>query len=130
MTAFLQSGDGDIDITDGRMSLVSGDEEKRQKIENRLQLGKGEWFLDTRAGTPWLQSILGQKNPDLAVVGRVLRSVIVSVEGIVDAIVSLDPLGSDRVLTGTWIAISDEGTEITGDIGIPFIVPEPNGQVQ
>lgn len=130
MTALLQSSDGDIDITTGRMSLVTGAEEKRQKIENRLELGKGEWFLDTREGTPWLQSILGSKNPDLSVVGRVLRNVITSVEGIAEATVVLEPLGADRTLTGTWIAISDEGTEITGGIGIPFIVPEPAGPVQ
>ncbi len=130
MTALLQTSDGDIDITNGRMSLVTGAEEKRQKIENRLELGKGEWFLDTREGTPWLQSILGSKNPDLSIPGRVLRSVIVSVEGIVDATVLLDPLGPDRTLTGTWVAIDDEGTPITGGIGIPFIVPQPAGPVQ
>ncbi len=128
MTAFLQTGEGDLDITRGRFSLVGGIEEKRQKIENRLGLALGEWFLDTREGAPWLQSILGSKNPDFQIIKRVLRSVIVSVPGIDDARINLEPLDANRQLTGTWVAIDSEGEEIEGGIGRPFVVQQAVAQ--
>ena len=33
----------------------------QQKLAVRLRLSLGEWFLDTSAGVPYLQQILGQK---------------------------------------------------------------------
>lgn len=49
-----------------------------QTISNRLRLWTGEWFLDTGAGTPWLQEILGEATTAEAV----LRTRILETEGV------------------------------------------------
>lgn len=71
---------GDLDTSDG-LQLVSGVEYARQKIRQRLQLFLGEWFLDTRLGVPWFESIL-VKSPDLKFVQGTLRNVISAVPGV------------------------------------------------
>lgn len=41
---------GDIDIIGNDLALVSGQEEMRQNIENRLAVNKDEWFLNLELG--------------------------------------------------------------------------------
>lgn len=41
---------GDIDIVGNDLALVSGQEEMRQNVENRLAVNKGEWFLNLDLG--------------------------------------------------------------------------------
>lgn len=44
-----------------------------QAVQTRLLLWRGEWFLDTTDGTPWLQGILGHNtNYDLEIQRRIL----------------------------------------------------------
>ena len=48
-----------------------------QSVETRLRLWTGEWFLDNREGTPWLQQILGKGTAaiyDMAIRTRVLQT--------------------------------------------------------
>jgi hypothetical protein len=123
VAAFKQQSDGDFDLTLGRLSLVTGSEEKAQKISNRLSIFKDEWFLDTRAGVPWFDVVLGIKNPDLEIVKRLLRKVILSVPGIIDLPeLEVEYDGAARTLTYTFRALDDEGVSITGGSGEPYIV--------
>lgn len=41
---------GDIDIVGNDLALVSGQEEMRQNVENRLAVNKDEWFLNLDLG--------------------------------------------------------------------------------
>lgn len=41
---------GDIDIVGNDLALVSGQEEMRQNVENRLAVNKTEWFLNLGLG--------------------------------------------------------------------------------
>lgn len=46
-----------------------------QAVETRLMLFRGEWFLDTTEGTPWMMEILGkntQTTYDAAIRQRIL----------------------------------------------------------
>lgn len=48
-----------------------------QSVQTRLLLWRGEWFLDTSEGTPWLQNILGTRTKpvyDLAIQERILAT--------------------------------------------------------
>jgi hypothetical protein len=122
VASFAQTGDGDLALTNGRLSLVTGTTEKGQKLFNRLRLFEGEWFLDTRVGVPWFEIVL-VKSPDLEVVKRLLRRVILDTPGIVDVTelnVSFDR--GERVLTYEFTALDDEGVQIEGGSGTPFIV--------
>lgn len=49
-----------------------------QTVRTRLDLWRGEWFLDLRSGTPWIQEILGEKDN----VEAVLRDRILGTEGV------------------------------------------------
>lgn len=122
MASLAQTPDGDIEIEVGRTRIVTGPEEKAQKIRSRFRLFEGEWFLDTRIGVPWFRVVFEVKNPDLDIIKRLFRWVILSVPGIVDVEelnVAWDK--KTRELTYSWRATDDEGTPITGtgDLFIP-----------
>jgi len=52
---------------DGNIDMVYDAEAVGQHARQRLMTYSGEWFLDTTAGVPWLQEIMGrQYNPALA----------------------------------------------------------------
>lgn len=52
---------------DGNLDMVYDAEAVGQHARQRLMTFSGEWFLDTAAGVPWLQEIMGrQYNPALA----------------------------------------------------------------
>lgn len=123
MSAFRITA-GDFDVSTGKLIVVSGAEEKAQKIEAALDLARGEWFLDTREGLPLFESILGHKNPDLEIIKRIYRRAILSVEGIVDVQELTLTLNPDRELDYSWVAIADDGQEISGGTGAPYIVQE------
>lgn len=50
----------DLDVSQGDLRLVDGAESVRQQLLIKLKLWRGEWFLDTDFGTPYLQKILGK----------------------------------------------------------------------
>lgn len=51
-----------------------------QKVETRLRLWQGEWFLDVTIGTPWLQKILGYGKSALRDIA--IRTVILQTDGV------------------------------------------------
>jgi hypothetical protein len=121
VTSFLQTSNGDLELTNGRLTFVRGREEKAQKIRNKLGLAVGEWFLDTREGVPWFGLVLGQK-PDLEIIKRLVTETILSTPGMSDVPemgATFD--GVTREAACTWRALDDEGEEIPGGF-TPFIL--------
>ena len=56
-----EDDDGDYTFGQGDDTwLVNSPEAVAQAIKTRFLLWYGEWFLDTTAGTPWIQSVLGR----------------------------------------------------------------------
>lgn len=51
----------DLLVENFDLVLVDQVERVRQQIEIKLKLWRGEWFLDTEFGTPYLQEILGKQ---------------------------------------------------------------------
>lgn len=72
--------DADGDYTFGRGDntwLVNSPEAVTQAVKTRFLLWYGQWFLDTTAGTPWIQSVLGKQKPEtynLAIRQRLLET--------------------------------------------------------
>lgn len=79
--------DNDIAIEGNDIATIDNDAATRQRLVQKLQLWKGEWFLNTDAGFPYLQQVLGQ-TPRPEVVSSLLRQLILNDEG-VDAVQSL-----------------------------------------
>ncbi|CAM8583475.1 TPA: hypothetical protein LVM72_006064 [Klebsiella michiganensis] len=73
-----EDDDGDYTFGQGDDTwLVNSPEAVAQAIKTRFLLWYGQWFLDTTAGTPWIQSVLGKQNPDtynLAIRKRILET--------------------------------------------------------
>ncbi len=62
-----------------QFQFVEGAEALRQRLEHRLRLHWGGWFLDEEAGFP-IYEILGQKSPDLEIVRQVVRGALLEDE--------------------------------------------------
>lgn len=71
----------DLDTSSLDLKLVDQAEQMRQQLVIKLKLWRGEWFLDTEFGTPYLQQILGKQ---LTLSGALasLRKSILEVEGV------------------------------------------------
>lgn len=71
----------DLDTSSLDLKLVDKAEQVRQQLLIKLKLWRGEWFLDTEFGTPYLQQILGKQ---LTLSGAIaaLRKSILEVGGV------------------------------------------------
>ncbi|MCT6589170.1 hypothetical protein N3553_04685 [Pantoea dispersa] len=73
-----EDDDGDYTFGQGDDTwLINSPEAVAQAVETRFLLWYGQWFLDTTAGTPWIQSVLGKQKPEtynLAIHQRILET--------------------------------------------------------
>lgn len=76
MLDILLDSTHDIDTNALDMQLVSGSERVRQQLEIKLRLWRGEWFLDTGFGTPYLQTILGKQLTLSGAVAALRKSIL------------------------------------------------------
>ncbi|WP_172513496.1 hypothetical protein [Enterobacter roggenkampii] len=61
-----EDDDGDYTFARGDDTwLINSPEAVAQAIKTRFLLWYGQWFLDTTAGTPWIQSVLGKQKPEI-----------------------------------------------------------------
>ena len=71
--------DGDMLFGRGAVDFYENSAEGvAQCVRTRLALWRGQWFIDTSAGTPWLQEILGRREA----VEVILRSRILETPGV------------------------------------------------
>ena len=77
----LDKSTGDLDISGNEIKLNSGLESIEQDWRVRLQTFRGEWFLDTRIGIPYFESVL-VKNPINAVLRSIFHSASLETPGI------------------------------------------------
>jgi len=69
----------DYELQDGDIVISGNDtvttDATAQRLRQKLLLWRGEWFLDRRAGFPYLQRVLGQR-PRPEVVGSLVRQLV------------------------------------------------------
>lgn len=91
---------------------ITGAARVAQSLRIRLRTWLGDWFLDTRHGVPYVESIL-KGNPNPAIVESILRAQILDVEG-VQSITSfslfIDP--ATRICSVQFEAVSSEGLAV------------------
>jgi hypothetical protein len=76
-----RDANGDYTIGQGEANFwINSPEGVAQKVETRLGLWEGEWFLDKTRGTPYLQKILGYNTASLRDVA--LRTIILETDGV------------------------------------------------
>lgn len=110
MSALRLDDTGDLAVTAGRCSLITGGAETAQRLQTKFRFFLGEWFLDERAGFPLYEEIL-VKGPDLSVVRARVRQVLVEDEGVV----SVEHIDLDFNTAARELSVSFEATGIDGE---------------
>ncbi len=101
--------------------IARGPDAVMQKIRGRCRFFKGEWFLDTRLGVPYLQSIF-IKRPNQAVITKIFRKVLLGTPG-VKRVARFESSWdrAKRILTMSFEAVLDDGTVVVATAE-PFII--------
>ncbi len=105
---------GDLEVlADGTLATVENEAAIAQEIQTRLRWFRGEWFLDTSRGVPYLESVL-KKGVTAAAVRVILKKEIETVPGVARAS-SLDVAidGRSRLCTITAEVETDLGETFT-----------------
>lgn len=126
MTTLLQTPGGDIDITNGRTTLVTDPVQAGAiTLTNKFKLFLGEWYRDTRVGWPFFQQV-AIKNANLRVVENIVRRVILNTPPFVRADVTVTPPDAGRKATCSFVAYAPSGATVTStQLDLPFIVFVP-----
>lgn len=66
---------------DGNLATVHDAHAVGQHVRQRLMTHRGEWFLDTEAGVPWLDQLLGRAY-DPALAEAVVKAEILDTDGV------------------------------------------------
>ena len=105
----LKNTAGDMDLTNGDLSFVTGQDAIAQDINMKLGTWLGESVYDTTEGLPYLQVIFQGKNPNLNEIKAIVDAAVETVDGVIssDCTPALDRL--TRVLTITGTAETIEG---------------------
>ncbi len=114
----LDPATGDLALP---ITLLFGADAVLQKIRSRFRFFKGEWFLDTRLGVPYLQIVL-VKNPDLILINAIFSKVLATTPGVasVDSFTCLLDRPT-RTLTCTFQITLSDGTKVIAQAE-PFII--------
>lgn len=72
---------GEVTVIGGEFLWVDGAERVRQQLDFRLNLWRGEWFLDSEFGTPYVQQILGKPESVNAALNAI-KTQILDVDGV------------------------------------------------
>ncbi|KQT52230.1 MULTISPECIES: hypothetical protein [unclassified Aureimonas] len=116
--ALRSNGQGIPDLAlaaDGNLAMVADAEAVGQHAAQRLQTFESEWFLDTTAGVPWLERIMGRK-VDLPLAESVMKAEIMDTNG-VTGIEAFD-LRFDRKPRRLNLVRADVGTEYDEEVSL------------
>lgn len=107
----------DIEVVDGLVVLVEGEEELRQHIEMRLELWRGEVFYDLDEGPDYADLILPALDPAEGLGD--LRRVVMGTPGVTDARLSIVAKGPGTLtIQGSYIGnLELQNDMIRGEFG-------------
>ncbi|NIF20251.1 hypothetical protein [Candidatus Pantoea multigeneris] len=100
-----EDADGDYTFGQGDNTwLINSPECVAQAVKTRFELWYGQWFLDTTAGTPWIQSVLGKQSPETY--SLAIRQHILETQG-VNAVTAFDTSKNTSTRRVTFTATID-----------------------
>lgn len=109
MSSFVLDINGDLDITNGKLSFTTGLEAIRQHLAIKLQIAKGEWFLNQEVGVPYFEKIF-QKPANFEVVSSVFKTEILETPGVTELLsFEMDFDANTRELSISFKALTEEG---------------------
>ncbi len=126
MTDILLDACGDIDITEGRITIVGGADAVRQRWLIYIRTFLGEWFLDQSIGVPFTQVVFA-KQLSRQTLKQVFTTASLQVPGILQVVsVIVDELNVQTrfaEVTVTCVINGDEGPE-TGEFKFTGAIPD------
>lgn len=109
MSIFLCTENGDLDITDNKLSLVDGAQEVLQLIRNNLRFFQGEEPLNPTMGVPYFQQILDKATP-ISTAEAILKSVVQNTDGVKEVLgFALTVNAATRQASVSFTATTDGG---------------------
>ncbi|MBX4889763.1 hypothetical protein [Rhizobium bangladeshense] len=99
----------------GDLATVSDAEAVGQHVRQRLSTFTGEWFLDTTAGVPWLDRILG-KAYDPALAESVVKAEILNTDGVTE--ITSFSVTFDKATRGLIIRSVEVGTMFDEEVSV------------
>ena len=115
----------DLYLLNGRISTVQEGNEVLQHVRTRLLTYQAEWFLDTTAGVPYLQSIL-IKPANLSATESIIKSEILQTPG-VDG---LSSFGLEFNKTTRTLNINFTAQTTYGDVSGTLRMNQTTAQIQ
>lgn len=108
MTSFALDENGDILVENNNFKLITGADEYKQILLQRLRSFYGEWFLDETHGLPYFQTIL-QKGVSPSNIEALFIQEILDSPGIVELLSFTTDLDSERKLVISFSAKTESG---------------------
>ena len=124
MAATFMTDQNDFYLTaNGQLQLETDDVIAAAiKLKHRFQLFLGEWFLDTRIGVPYFETVF-VKSPNIELIRRMVRRIILSCPPIVTVHkVDIYYIPGDRLCAFEFEASAEDGRVVAGGTGQPYIV--------
>ena len=84
MSDLRLTNEGDLDLSNGRLSLLTSQEETcKQRLYIKFNSYKGDWYLDINSGVPYFQEILRRGVNSKVVADTTFKNIINSDPSIV-----------------------------------------------
>jgi hypothetical protein len=98
-----------------------------QTIIDTLALWLGAWFMATNEGFPWIQQVLGIKDPNVNAISGLLQQAILYCPYVVSVTAQVFYSGAQRSFAYTFQAFLNTGQIITGGSNQAFVVQNQGG---
>jgi len=110
---------GDLRVTGGELSVLTGKEALAQRIAVRLRTFLGEWIFDITIGTPWFQNILGTRRRE-GLIQTLVRARVQNTPGVERVVTMTVSLNKQRVasISGKVLAEGGDGIPISFGVGV------------
>lgn len=105
----LNAKSHDLIVNDADLMAIDNAERVAQQIKIQLLTWRGEWFLDTTHGVPYLDYIL-VKNLSIELIRSIFREQIMSVDDVNDVVdIEIDYDVKTRIMTVAYEASTSYG---------------------